>query len=199
LIIYLIISEYIPPLHSRYVSFVRISKSIAEYSKTRLVLISFLIFMGTVIFILPAQSVDSPGESPDLSIFYTIDDLYRIAESYGEDGRTEYIQARLTFDVIWPLVYTFFLASSISWSFIKGFGENSRWLYTNLLPIAGLLLDYLENVAVVIVMWNYPARTPVIDFAATVFTPLKWMSLGFSFLLLFVGVGKIVWNKIGVK
>ena len=180
-------------------SFVRISKSIAEYSKTRLVLISFLIFMGTVIFILPAQSTDSPRESPDLSIFYTIDDLYRIAESYGEDGRTEYIQARLTFDVIWPLVYTFFLASSISWSFIKGFGENSRWLYTNLLPIAGLLLDYLENVAAVIVMWNYPARTPVIDFAATVFTPLKWMSLGFSFLLLLVGIGKIVWNKIGVK
>ena len=154
--------------------------------------------MGTVIFILPAQSASSPGESPDLSIFYSVDDLYRIAESYGEEGRAEYIQARLTFDVIWPIVYTVFLASSMSWLFIRGFSENSSWLYSNILPVAGLLLDYLENGAAVIVMWNYPARTPVIDFATTVFTPLKWLSLGASFLLLFIGVGKIVGNKMGL-
>ena len=154
--------------------------------------------MGTVIFILPVQSASSPGESPDLSIFYSVNDLYRMAESYGETGRAEYIHTRITFDVIWPIIYTVFLVSSISWLITRGFSETSSWLYSNLLPVAGLLLDYLENGSAVIVMWNYPARTPVIDFAATIFTPLKWLSLGACFLLLFVGMGKMVWNKLGL-
>ena len=152
--IYPLISEYISPPQSTHVLIHRISKIITRASETRLVSIFVLVFLGTVIFVLPAQSAGTPEESPDLSIFYNVEDLYRIAESYGEEGRAEYIQARLTFDVVWPLVYTVFLASSISWLYVMGFGESSRWLCSNLLPIAGLIFDYLENGATVIVMSN---------------------------------------------
>ena len=105
--------------------FTRISQSIAKYSTTKVALISLMVFMGTVIFILPAQSASSPRESPDLSIFYSVDDLTRMAESYGEEGRAQYIHARITFDIIWPIIYTVFLASSISWLITRGFSEKS--------------------------------------------------------------------------
>ena len=55
------------------------------------------------------------GPSPDQSFFYSTGDLYRMADAFGAAGRAAYVRARWTFDVVWPLVYTFFLATAISW------------------------------------------------------------------------------------
>ena len=172
-----------------------LSRRIYSLSDIRVLVLSLVIFMGMIVFVLPVQSSQLPGDSPDLSIIYTVEDLYNIAENYGDEGRAKYIQARVTFDVIWPIVYSAFLASGISWSFPHGSWSNSRWRYANILPVIALLFDYLENGATIAVMYRYPLRTPVIDIAATVFTPLKWFSLGLSFILLLIGLGKALWNR----
>ena len=111
--------------------------------------------------------------SPDRSFFYTPTELYDMAEAYGADGRRQYVRARFTFDVIWPLAYLLFLATAISWTFRRAFGAGSRLMLANLAPVAGVALDYLENISASIVMARYPSRTPVVDWLATVFTMLK--------------------------
>jgi hypothetical protein len=79
-------------------------------------LIIFLLFSALA---LPRQATSAGKEtggsdSPDTSFFYSPSDLYGMAEAYGQRGREACVRARLTFDLIWPLVYSLFLATSIN-------------------------------------------------------------------------------------
>jgi len=160
-------------------------------------LVIFLLFTALV---LPQQATKAAqetgsAESPDTSFFYSASDLYKIAESYGEPGRQAYVRARFTFDLVWPLVYTLFLATAISWAFGRAFAPDSRWQRANLAPLLGALFDYLENVSTSLVMLRYPARTPVVDGLASVFTMLKWGFIGASFVLLLGGLAIAAWRR----
>jgi hypothetical protein len=112
------------------------------------------------------------------------DDLYRMADAYGEMGRAAYVRVRFTFDLVWPLVYLFFLGTSLSWSLARALPEGNRWRMSNLFAVFGWLFDMLENIAASIVMLNYPNHTPVLDALSPVFTFLKWVFIGGSFVIL---------------
>ena len=162
---------------------------------TLVAVITFLLFTA---FVLPGQSSGSPGEegigSPDLSMYYSSNDLYRMAEGYGEAGRVEYIRARFTFDLVWPLVYTFFLVTTISWLIKRVIPGDSTWRMVNLLPLWGMIADYLENIATSIVMWRYPQTTPLLDWLAGIITTLKWLLISSSFIVLLAGLVLLVLN-----
>jgi hypothetical protein len=159
-------------------------------------LILFLLFTALV---LPGQAakaeMDSGGAgSPDTSFYYTADDLYRMAEAYGEGGRRAYVRARFTFDLIWPLVYTAFLCTGISWLNRRAFGPDSPFQRANLAPVLGALFDYLENVSTSLVMIRFPSETPVVDGLAAIFTVVKWILVNSSFVLLLVGAVVGLWR-----
>ena len=161
-----------------------------------LALLVFVLFSGLV---LPHQAAKAEREtgdsdSPDTSFFYTPGDLYQMAESYGEEGRQAYVRARFTFDLIWPLVYAFFLTTAISWTFGRAFSPDSRWQMANLAPLLGTIFDYLENLSTSVVMTRYPDQTMLVDMLAPVFTALKWGWLGASFLLLLGGFIVMTWR-----
>lgn len=164
-------------------------------------LIGLIIFILFTILVLPGQSSNAEmqnggGESPDLSLYYSAKDLYRMAEDYGEAGRAAYIRARFSFDIAWPLVYTFFLVTAITWLFGRAFPEGSSWRLANLAPLIGMAFDFLENISTSLVMWRYPLTTPVVDSLAAVFTLLKWFILGVSFILLLLGLAVVIWQGI---
>ena len=161
---------------------------------TLLTLVVFLVFSATV---LPRQATKAEesaggGDSPDMSLTYTSDDLYRMAEAYGDSGRKAYIRARFTFDLIFPLVYTAFLVTSISWTFGKAFKPQSRWQLANLAPVLGMVFDFLENGSTSLVMARYPAQTSVAGWLAPIFTFVKWFFVGGSFVLLFIGAFLVI-------
>jgi len=151
----------------------------------------FLLFTALV---LPGQSSKGNADSPDLSFYYTADDLYQLAEEYGASGRQTYIRARFTFDLIWPLVYTAFLGTAISWIFARIFSPGSPWRQANLMPVLGALFDYLENLSTTLVMARYPNLTAGVAALAGVFTLVKWVLISGSFALLLVGVSAGVWQ-----
>jgi hypothetical protein len=76
----------------------------------------------------------------------------------------------------------------MSWVYGRAFPTGSPWRLANLAPVLGALFDYLENIATSWIMGRYPAQTPVVDVLATVFTPMKWILVGSSFLLLLFGI-----------
>ncbi len=161
-------------------------------------LIALVIFLLFTALVLPKQAAnaDAAGAgSPDLSLIYSADDLYRMAEAYGPAGRTDYIRARFTFDLIWPVVYVAFLATAISWLSRQAFRPQSLWQRANLVPVIGTLLDYLENIAAALVIGRYPARTPGVDVLAPVFTFVKWVFVGGSFVILMVALVAAVWAR----
>jgi hypothetical protein len=177
----------------------QISDWLRRVSTGWVTLAALLIFILFSALVLPQQATKAEQEtgssdSPDMSFFYSPGDLYQIAESYGEQGRQAYIRARFTFDLVWPLVYTLFLATAISWVFGKAFAPDSRWQRANLAPLLGALFDYLENLSTSLVMLRFPDQTAVVDTLAPVFTTLKWSFLGASFVLLFGGIVVAVWR-----
>jgi hypothetical protein len=177
----------------------RISGWLQRVSTGWVALAALLIFLLFSALVLPQQAAKAEQEtgsadSPDTSFLYTADDLYRMAESYGEQGRQAYIRARFTFDLVWPLVYTLFLVTAISWVFGKAFAPDSHWQLANLAPLLGALFDYLENLSTSLVMVRYPAQSAGVDLLAPLFTALKWGLLGASFLLLLAGIAMATWR-----
>jgi len=177
----------------------QLSDRLHQISTGWVALSALVIFLVFSILALPRQSAaakEFAGDagSPDMSFFYSAADLYQMAEAYGEQGREAYVRARFTFDLIWPLVYTLFLATAISWLFNKAFVPDSRWQRVNLAPVLGALFDYLENVSTATVMGRYPDQTAVVDVLAPAFTLLKWVFVGGSFVLLLTGVVAALWQ-----
>lgn len=158
-------------------------------STGRLSLLSLAVFVAFTITILPIQATRASERAagvgaPDSSFIYSTDDLYQMASSYGQAGRQDYIVERLTFDLLWPVIYTAFLLISTCW-LIKKVGLDGRsWKRLNLLPMIGAGLDYLENCTAVIVMTRFPARTAIVDGLLPLATMFKWITIGLSFVAL---------------
>lgn len=177
----------------------KISDWIHSVSKDWVALSALVIFVLFTALVLPGQSTRAEVQtrtagSPDMSFFYTSDELYQMAEAYGQVGREAYIHARFTFDLVWPLVYTIFLATVISWLFQKAFAPESLWQRMNLVPVLAALCDYLENIFTSLVMLQFPNRMPLVAMLASVFTMGKWILIGGSFVLLIIGVVVGVWR-----
>jgi len=172
----------------------RLSGWIQRVSKGWVALTALVVFLLFTALVLPQQSSKAGTEvraagSPDLSFFYTAGDLDRMAEAYGQAGRQAYLQARFTFDLIWPVVYTVFLCTAISWVYRRAFDPHSPWQRSNLVPVFAILFDYLENITTSLVMWQFPNRMPLIATLAPVFTMGKWILVTGSILLLLIGLG----------
>jgi hypothetical protein len=182
----------------------KISDGLDRLSTTQVMLISLGIFLLFSILVLPDQAAKAEvysGEagSPDTSLFYTAEDLYRFAEAYGSEGRTAYIRARFTFDLIWPFVYVAFLLTSISWLLAKADLQRGSWKYLNLVPVMGMLFDFLENISASVVLGRYPKTTVLLDHLAGFFTLIKWVLVGGSFIILLFAAGVAIWRFIQRK
>lgn len=154
---------------------------------------ALMVFVVFTVVVLPAQAdagafYTSRYPAPDTSWWYTPEDLYAAAEVWGPVGRSAYVRARMTFDVIWPLVYGSFLLLTLSWTWARATATGSRWRRITLLPAVVVLLDFGENVCTATAMARYPARTPVLAELAPVLTAAKWLALAASFVLLMLGV-----------
>jgi len=182
----------------------KFSSRLLHLSTGLLTLICMVIFGVFSVLVLPDQAAKADaysGEvgSPDTSLFYTASDLYRFAEAYGQNGRSAYIRARISFDLIFPLVYGAFLVTALSWLIKRVDLGRQTWGWANLLPVAGVIFDFLENGAAAVVMARYPLTTPVLDHLAGVLTLLKWVFIAASFLMLVVVLVFFLWRLIQRK
>lgn len=160
-----------------------------QFSTGRVPLLATVIFIAFTALVLPWQAAEATrtangASAPDTSLWYTPNEIYAMAETYGLEGRQAYLQARWTFDVIWPLVYTAFLVASISWLTRRIFSPESPWQMLNLLPMLAMVLDFLENTAASIVLARYPTPSPLAAHLAPAFTLLKWVFVVGSFTVL---------------
>lgn len=178
-----------------------LSQWLNRISKIWVMLVALAAMILFMIIILPGQAAaaeQNAGDSisPDTSFFYAPEDLLRAAEEYGEKGRQAYIQARWTFDLVFPLVYISFLATGISW-FSQSWKHSTDWIsYTNLLPIAAGLFDYLENIGASLVMAIYPSQSSGLALITSIFSGIKWLLIGASFLAYFALAGAALFQWI---
>jgi hypothetical protein len=182
----------------------KLSAWMTRVSNGWVALSTLIIFLLFTAFVLPGQSSRAAvntgsAKTPDLSLYYTADELYQMAEAYGGEGRVAYVRARFTFDLVWPLVYMIFLSTEISWVYGKAFAMGSPWRLTNLTPIFGAVFDYLENIFTSLVMIVFPKQVPVVGMLAGLCTVAKWMLLGTSFILLLYGIAVGIWRYVRTR
>ncbi len=163
-----------------------------------LLLIALAVFVIFMVMVLPNMAgrltaLTGVNVSPDTSFVYSARDLYAMAEAYGSEGRAYYIYSRFTFDLVWPAVYLLFLASLITRLFRFLEPHDPRRL-VNLLPFIAVIFDLLENSAASLVMFRYPLASPIAASLAPVFTFLKWVFIGFSFVALVIGLFLFLYN-----
>ena len=181
--------------------FIVLSNFIRTRSKVWVVAVAAVLFVAFLVAVLPAQSraaeqISNGAGTPDMTLIYLPVDLYRMAEAYGEAGRVAYIQARFQFDIIWPIVYTFFLAFSTSWLLNKIPSVKPKWHYLNILPVFGMLADYTENITASIVMARFPQLTTGVDYLASIFSLAKWLLIYSSFAAVIIIFFIVVWRTI---
>jgi hypothetical protein len=179
----------------------RLSDRFVAVSVWWLALTSIVIFAAFAATVLPEQaerteSFSNGAQAPDTSLYYSADDLREVAEAYGPDGRDEYVTDRYTFDVAWPIVYLFFLTTTVSWLLSSRLGRRNRWRLLNLLPLLAFLFDIAENVSVSVVLSRYPDSTPVLADVAFVFTAAKWVTINLAFVALVAGIVVTIRQKL---
>ncbi len=172
---------------------INLSSWIQKNSAGWLLIGSAIIMILVMIFVLPQQAESARQEtgstqSPDTSLIYSPSSLYHLAEDYGPEGRQAYIKARCTFDLVFPLVYGSCLTFGISWFYKYLTGESQRWRAVNLLPLLGIIFDYLENIGTSLVMGLFPTQVSGLELLAAVSTLAKWILISTSFLIYF-GLG----------
>jgi hypothetical protein len=157
----------------------------------RVVAVATLGFLVFGALVLPAQAERTDvyaGDcrTPDTSLIYAPSDLEEAAECFGDEGREEYVVARATFDVIWPLVYGSFLCVALTALLRRLLADGSPLRLLNLAPWIGVAIDYVENLLTSIVMIRWPDPTPVAAALAPAATFTKWIFVGGSFLAVLV-------------
>ena len=153
------------------------------------VIIGLCVFLAFSILFLPGQTALTKNYSaglgsPDTSLFYTPADLYRMAEIYGIEGRAAYMRARWTFDLAFPIIFTFFLVTGISWFEKQVVKQDSELLKGHYIPLLAMFFDLLENTCVTLIFSSYPVYLSFVSMLAPFFTLMKWICVGSSFVLL---------------
>jgi hypothetical protein len=165
--------------------------------------VATIVFAGFMFWVLPNEAARFQVKlggvpSPDTSLVYSACDLYAMASAYGSEGRAYYVRSRFTFDVAWPLAYTLFLTSALTILFGR-LKLSPGIMLVNLLPLAGAVFDFVENISASVVMYRYPESSNIFASMAPIATFLKWSFIGLSFAGFVVGVVLVVGQGVRSK
>jgi hypothetical protein len=154
------------------------------------------LFILTLAALVSVNLLDFPGSVPymrrvsgqtylDMQGFYTAARAYELLDAFGPQGRRLQLLLSTTFDAVFPSLVGAFGAVAITWSFRRAFGRPSRLAAV---AVAAAALDYLENLAVIVLVTEYPRHLDLVAQAAGVFTALKGVAYLATSVVLLVGV-----------
>jgi len=121
----------------------------------------------------------------DMQGFYTAARAYQLLDAFGPEGRRLQLMLATTFDALFPAIVGAFGAVTITWSFRRALGRPSRLA---VLALAAATLDYLENLAIIVLVTEYPRHIGFVAQAAGVLTALKGVAYLATAVVLLVGL-----------
>ncbi len=143
----------------------------------------FLLFLIIVFnaVIMPNLAGDTKAVPIDLQFAYTPERAYELINSYSTETRHRYIIGEMTMDVIYPIIYTLFLSLTLLLVYPKK--EKIA-----LIPYIIFIADMIENIGIIIMLYNYPSELHGVALATSVFSTIKWSVVLVAFVLLVVGL-----------
>lgn len=144
-------------------------------------LLSALLFLLALNVLLPVMSNASGNiTTPDSDFFYNSIRLKEIGETYSHADVLAYTKTRFTYDLLWPLIYGFYMVSTIaymtnSWKNVSLL----KLLYT--LPFIAVFFDFIENI--LCSLYFLEIAQELAGFLAPIASRLKWLTI---LLILFI-------------
>lgn len=115
--------------------------------------------------------------------FYTGDYVNQLFTTYGITGRSLYLSHLLAYDFIYPAL--FFVANTVSLICLLNYLLPAAKIanYIHLLPLTPAILDYLENLGILLLLAAYPYPHPWVVATTSLITIIKLSLVNIIFLL----------------
>ena len=127
---------------------------------------------------------------------YAPDYVLSLFETLGEEGRRVYLWKQIPLDMFYPglfgIAYSLLLFYILKILLMK----ESKWFFLSLLPVAGGLFDYFENIGIILMLNSYPSFSSLLAWLTSIFSVLKSVSTIIFFVVLLVCLGLLLWRKL---
>lgn len=175
----------------------KLLQKIYNKSNLKLLIISMVLFGLSMAIALPYfASLTAPyGDGPDTMLVFNLCPYYTARNNYGIEGVKLYVTLRWTFDLIWPIVYTFFYFMTISY-LGKRVEDKIGYLWL-LVPVLGVVFDLLENTFATIFMASYPNTINWAVHLLIISSTIKWIFVGGSGIVILYLIIKLVVKQYG--
>lgn len=159
---------------------------------TRLNLLILLLLLiasslGFTVAINRIEGFSGGTKTMDTLFSYSPEDAYSMIDSFGDEGWAYYIFIETKLDFVYPIIYTFFAAILYTLIFNKILPSEHILQRLHIFPSGALLVDYMENVSIIILVKSFPAHLNSLARLASIFTSIKWILLGLNGVILIVG------------
>lgn len=135
---------------------------LSKTSNWKFILPFFLLFCFFTFYLFPSYQTKltkiAGEELPplDTRFSYSLQDVKYLFDKFGTEGRELYTIVAGRVDMIYPIIYGVLLILILAFLSRKVFGLYSKWILISLLPIIGMLFDFLENFNTLQLLNQYP-------------------------------------------
>lgn len=165
--------------------FLSMLNKLANWKVIAVVAVLFVVF--DLVF-LPLLTTPAGESVPvlDVRFWYTPQQAEEGIAQYSAEARRASIIGHLTIDLVFPVIYSLLLSLLLIVVFRRTAPEHLRQV--SLFPWRAALADIFENLGLVAMFSLHPVHFPLLSWITTIFTALKWLQLGFSLLVLVIGI-----------
>jgi hypothetical protein len=173
----------------------RLLPTLKRWANWKVITALAVLFLVFDFFVLPALA--SPGGKSlpvlDLRFWYTPQQAFDAISQYSPQARQASVITHLTVDVIYPLIYGLLLSLLLIVVFREA--PPAQQNQFPLFPWRAVIADLLENIGLAAMFMLYPSQFLLLSWVTAVFTALKWLQIGFSILVLLVGILLLILRK----
>lgn len=173
-----------------------IQSIVHQYATGKNIIVLFLLTQ-TLYFVMIAYTIPQVTKhTNNMDIFdmrpqgYSVTYAQELLDSLGDSGRTVYLTRQLPLDFIYPALFMATYTLLLSYVFKRAFATDSFVHVFVFVPILAGIFDYLENIAVIVMLTMYPDFSRTMALVSSAFSIIKSGLTSAFFLLLFVGLAK---------
>ena len=167
---------------------------IAGWKSLVLFLAIYILFAGYILKNTESRIIELTGKSVgiiDLTFGFNPQKTLMMVAEYGDAARSYYAWTEMTTDMVYPFVYAFLFGVILTLLY-----RESPYAWVSLVPFICLLLDYLENINIVILLTTYPRQSITIAILAEIFKLMKWLAFGSVILLMIFGLASRMIHRV---
>jgi hypothetical protein len=152
------------------------------------------VLWGFLAFVAAPHLKSITGGAPPLDLRwqgYDVDDVSKLMEALGPEGRAYYLVPALALDMFFPLFYAASHALALWWLTMpnRSFPGAMPIALRRILivpPIAEFVFDWTENICGAIMIWSWPDISPALVRLSSLATQIKFVAAPLTEILLIV-------------